>query len=61
MLALVCVCVLGKMVFEQTERASIHAGDETEGVPPVKWKSVRRSLPGLIVGEDALSSDEFGG
>lgn len=48
------------MVFGRTERAQ--AGDEMEASePPVRRKSVRRSLPGLIVGEDALTGDEFGG
>lgn len=55
-----CVCFFGTMVFGRAERAQVQAGDEMEG-EPVKRKSVRRSLPGLIVGEDALTGDEFGG
>lgn len=56
-------CVFfGTMVFGRTERAQVQSGDEMEASePPMKRKSVRRSLPGLIVGEDALTGDEFGG
>lgn len=51
----------GTMVFERPERSSTLEEPGTEGVQPVKRKSVRRSLPGLIIDEEGLTNDDYGG